>query len=116
MNTSTNVSQFATCKLANAEERHSRYPQSFYLPALKARQSIKPGQFAKLCFEINDDCAAECQDVDERMWVKVVEQTTTGYVGTLSNDPGLLKELHYGDTIHFGCEHIISIERAPRYA
>jgi hypothetical protein len=116
MNTSTNVSQFATCKLANAEERHSRYPQSFYLPALKARQSIKPGQFAKLIFEINDDCAAECRDVDERMWVQIVEQTPTGYVGTLRNAPGLFKELQFGDTIRFGFEHIIDIERAPRYA
>lgn len=86
--------------LTSGEEMNRQYPDTFHIPTREERESLKPGQSAKLIFE----------DLHERMWVSVVEKTDTGYLGSLDNIPTCpTSDIDYGDLVEFGPEHVIDI-------
>ncbi|MGH7571406.1 MAG: hypothetical protein ACREMK_06135 [Gemmatimonadota bacterium] len=113
--------------LVSAEERHASHPQSFHIPPRDERESLSPGDAAKLLFDIEtrEDGRVMDRGVD-RMWVIVRRRGSGDYIGVLDNDPGTamgLKlhegdtmglKLHEGDTIAFGPEHVADIDRPSR--
>jgi uncharacterized protein YegJ (DUF2314 family) len=103
--------------LLSAEERAVVAPDQFLIPAYSIRASLQAGDAAKLLFDI--EIRADGKVIDrgtERMWVLVKSKTSTGYVGVLDNDPGHAENLnlHEGDQILFGPEHICDISAPPR--
>jgi uncharacterized protein YegJ (DUF2314 family) len=99
----------ATWWLSSGEERHAAHPTTFQLPPRRRRRMLHKGEFAKLMFEFAPRLYGGHERDGERMWVEVVESKAGHYLGTLANDPAVLTELAYGDTIEFGPEHIIDI-------
>ena len=102
--------------LVSAEQRNAAAPTTFEIPSRAARESLQPGDSAKLLFDIetrSGDCVVD-RGVD-RMWVIVKRREREGYVGVLDNDPGLAEGLllRPGMEIVFGPEHVASIERPP---
>jgi hypothetical protein len=93
--------------LGNGEDLHRAHPRSFFIPAREVRESLQPGDLAKLRFEISDSRA----DLpgSERMWVEVTGHDSDGYAGTLVNHPTAITTITYGSTVRFGPEHVISI-------
>jgi hypothetical protein len=97
-------------RLDDGEERHRAAPTTFLIPDLALRQTLQPGDFAKLIFEIavEDD---EYPSV-ERMWVIVRERTSNGYIGMLDNEPNSVAqndEFWLGTEVPFEYRHIISV-------
>jgi hypothetical protein len=98
--------------LENGEEYHRRAPETFWIPDRQARESLHPGDLAKLIFKIALD------DPDdpfayERMWVIVREKTDGGYFGMLDNEPDSIAqndEFWLGTELPFRPEHIINLE------
>jgi hypothetical protein len=84
-------------RLINVEKRAKDNPKTFEIPDLLERQNLKMGHFAKLIF--NDK---------ERMWVKVTEVLEGSYVGTLANEPVVVK-MKFGDRVEFEPKHIADI-------
>jgi uncharacterized protein YegJ (DUF2314 family) len=94
-------------RLANTEERNAQSNGRFELPDLRDRQTLQPGDYAKVIFE-----AVAPWGPGERMWVKVEILFDNGrYLGTLSNTPIAVTELNAGDKVEFGSENICEIMR-----
>jgi hypothetical protein len=103
--------------LVSAEARHAAHPTTFQIPSLEARASLRPGDAAKLLFEI--ETRENGQVIDrgiDRMWVIVRCQAGNSYRGVLDNDPGRARglKLRAGDEIAFGPEHVAEIATPPR--
>lgn len=92
-------------QIANAEERAAA-KASFEIPALKEREALVAGDFAKMVFVSADGTG-------ERMWVKVAAREGVGevvrYQGTLANNPATIDGLERGVGVAFGPEHVIDI-------
>jgi hypothetical protein len=58
--------------LDSGEAYHADAPSTFWIPARDRRESLQPGDFAKLIFRISVDNLEEPVTV-ERMWVIVRE-------------------------------------------
>ncbi len=89
-------------------------PTTFTIPNAIARNSLQPGDFAKLMFEIR---RGEEDLVVERMRVLVTARREFGYVGILDNDPREIAEndeLWSGTELPFKSRHVIAIQ--PRDA
>lgn len=103
--------------LISAEERHAAHPKTFSIPPRTKRDSLSPGDAAKLLFDIEtkEDGKIVDRGVD-RMWVIFKTTPTEGYIGVLDNDPGRAENLRLrkGDAIVFRSEHIAEIGRPPR--
>jgi hypothetical protein len=102
--------------LVSAEERALAYPERFQIPPLAERQSLSPGDAAKLLFDIEtkeNGCVID-RGVD-RMWVIIKASTDSGYLGILDNDPGIAENLtlRQGDRVLFGSQHVIDTGRPP---
>lgn len=98
--------------LRNGEEAHSAAPDTFWIPSLSERASLKVGDYAKLIFEISVDDPEDPVSV-ERMWVIVRERIGGRYLGRPDNEPDALApndEFWVGTEVPFGPEHIINIE------
>ena len=98
--------------LADGENYHRAAPNSFWIPSLEARESLQPGDFAKLIFRISVDDPDEPVAV-ERMWVLVRERIPGGYLGILDNDPDAIaenEEFWSGIELPFGAHHVINID------
>jgi len=96
-------------KLMNAESQHRRYPDSFWIPEREERRRLSPGDQVKLVFQPSPPRAGGPNG--ERMWVEVEEIRADGrYHGKLLNEPVVLDGAHWGDTVGFGPEHVISID------
>ncbi len=91
----------------NAEERAVRNPKTFQIPPKKVRETLRPGDLAKLIFK---DRAGDA--VGERMWVRIQNANNGRYAGVLDNDPAELKNIKDRDPVEFGPEHICAVERA----
>jgi hypothetical protein len=97
-------------RLLDGEDFHRRFPTTFEIPDLALRKILRPGDFAKLIFEMivaDDEHAAV-----ERMWVIVRELTPSGYVGMLDNEPSLIGQndrLWVGSEMPFDYRHIIAV-------
>jgi uncharacterized protein YegJ (DUF2314 family) len=104
-------------ELISAEDRNATHPDTFQIPAREKRESLAPGDAARLLFDI--ETREEGRVVDrgvDRMWVIVKGRTEGGYIGVLDNDPGAAENLRLreGDNITFGPEHIAEIGTPPR--
>ena len=91
-------------RLANAEDKHAASPRTFFIPARSERDNLRPGDFAKLLFELvdpgDDDPSAK------RMWVQVTGRQDATYVGALTNQPRAITTIDLGDRVEFGPEHV----------
>lgn len=106
-------------QLRSAEQSHREHPDTFWIPPLEQRQSLKRGQAARLIFDI------EVQDADgavalqgERMWVIVAERVGDGYIGILDNQPASIEAservyLCFGAEVPFLPEHVVDIGDPP---
>lgn len=94
-------------RLGDGEVRHQHNPRTFFIPTRAEREAVKPGELAKLLFEIVDP--TDGMPSAERMWVKVSEVRRGRYIGELDNEPAALKSIEPGSRIEFGPEHIISL-------
>ena len=97
--------------LDDGEEYQRAAPSTFWLPTREARESLQPGDLAKLIFRISLDDPDEPVAV-ERMWVLVRERITGGYLGILDNDPDALTEndeFWSGIELPFEPHHVINI-------
>lgn len=96
--------------LDDGETRHAEAPDTFWIPDRRARESLQPGDLAKLMFRISvahEDVAVES------MWVVVRERTSSGYLGILDNDPYAIAEndeFWSGTELPFSAKHVINIE------
>jgi hypothetical protein len=104
--------------LLDAERRHRMNPISFSIPRSELRRGLRPGSLVKLLFGFGDADADADAALAERMWVEVLSVDDDGYVGRLDNDPSAITDLHAGDHVRFGPEHVAAIWRevaqAPR--
>ena len=104
-------------ELISAEDRNAAHPETFQIPAREKRESLAPGEGAKLLFDIETREGGHVVDRGvDRMWVIVKARTDAGYIGVLDNDPGTAENLRLreGDCITFGPEHIADIATPPR--
>ncbi len=90
-------------ELIDAEARELEHPDTFDIPTLEDRTSIKDGVFAKLIFTQPDGR-------NERMWVEVTESSGTEYTGRLANIP-VLVDLAQHDSITFEAKHVIDLKK-----
>ena len=97
-----------TFVLESGVELHEESPDTFPLPPVQKRRSLKPGDLAKLVFRITDG-EKVCV---ERMWVIVRSATPEGYIGTLDNDPYCTQEMQSGLEVEFSPDHVIGIDHA----
>lgn len=100
--------------LEDGEELHREAPETFWLPELKDRQSLQPGDLVKLIFRISVDNEEEPVAV-ERMWVIMRERVGEHYLGILDNDPYAIEEneeFWSGIELPFAPRHVIDIDRA----
>jgi hypothetical protein len=90
-------------KLANVEARNEESNGKFWIPPLHERQSLEPGDYAKVIFE---------GETGERMWVKITALLGgLRYLGVLSNTPVVAKDFVVGDKVEFGAENVCEILR-----
>lgn len=98
--------------LEDGEEYHAAAPETFWIPDQQSRDSLQPGDLAKLIFRISVDNPDEPIAV-ERMWVIVRERIAGGgYLGVLDNDPDAIEEneeLWSGTELPFEPHHVINI-------
>lgn len=99
--------------LNDGEEVHREAPKTFFIPDLEIRQSLQPGDFAKLLFRMA--VAGNEHEAVERMWVIVRSRTPTGYIGMLDNEPGGIAKndrLWLGTELAFEYRHIVAVQRS----
>ena len=104
-------------QLLSAEERQAQHPTTFEIPDAEARKSLRPGDAAKLLFEIETKEFNRVIDRGvDRMWVIVLARVGDRYRGVLDSEPGQADglQLHEGDEITFGPEHVAEIGHPPR--
>ena len=97
--------------LEDGEAYHAAAPETFWIPDRSSRESLQPGDLAKLIFRILVDDEEEPVAV-ERMWVLVRERLSGGYLGVLDNDPdGIAEndEFWSGIELPFAPHHVIDI-------
>ena len=97
--------------LGDGEQISREAPETFFIPDLTLRKILRPGDFAKLIFEIAVE--GEEHAAVERMWVIVRERTPSGYIGMLDNEPDSISEndeFWLGTELPFEYRHIISVE------
>jgi hypothetical protein len=100
--------------LEDGEQRNREAPKTFLIPHLALRKILRPGDFAKLIFEIavEGEAHAPVERHVERMWVIIRARTPGGYIGMLDNEPRCIPEndrLWLGTEIPFEYRHIIAV-------
>ena len=99
-------------ELEDGEARHAESPDTFEIPAIEERLSLRPGQLVKLIFRIalRDEAGVE-SEAAERMWVELKSKSDFFYSGTLDNDAYSTKEFRAGLSVVFQPRHVIQIYR-----
>lgn len=92
--------------LLNAAKMNKDCPDTFDIPPLNVRRTVKEGGMVKLEF-------LPFRGPRERMWVKTTNELSLGliYEGVLANTP--INEylgLEYGDKVYFGPSCILAVE------
>jgi hypothetical protein len=91
--------------LMDAQKQHNKYPDTFWIPDLNDRKSMKIGTICQLVFL--------GQKHSERMWVIITEVDNDNedikYTGTLDNDPIYIRYIKCGDEVKFEPKHVIKI-------
>ena len=103
--------------LESADERAAAAPDMFSIPTLMRRQSLQTGEAARLLFDIVTRSNGKVVDRGtDRMWVLVKSAEAGRYIGVLDNEPGASDNLnlHLGDLVAFGPEHICEVGSPPR--
>ena len=98
-------------ELADAEEMHQQYPETFWIPDATERENLNLGDIVKLRFlilEIDSDTGEQIVS-GERMWVKVAAREGDGYRGILDNESCYFSVLTSGVELYFEPRHIIDI-------
>lgn len=93
--------------LLDAEERHRASPETFSIPRSEVRRHLAPGSLVKLLFGAGEGHPPPA----ERMWASVLDVAGDRYVGRLENEPVDILDLHLGDLVRFGPEHVAAIHR-----
>lgn len=105
--------------LVSGEERHNASPSTFELPPVAERESLQPGQGAKLIFMIEgEEEDGTASTTTERMWVIVTQREADGYMGILDSQPASLPDdaefyLCRGAEVPFRPEHVIAVGTPP---
>jgi hypothetical protein len=94
--------------LVSGVERHRIAPRTFQIPPQSARESLRPGDHAKLLFHFPDDWP------NEGMWVIVQDVKAGHYVGVLNNYP-LTDCMCFGERVQFQPDHVLDIDRKKRF-
>lgn len=92
-------------RIADGEAHQAAAPRSFFIPTRAERESLQPGAYAKLLFELVDPQVGD--PGAERMWVEVLGSEDGRYIGALTNIPGAITTISVGDRVDFGPEHVI---------
>lgn len=94
--------------LVDGETQNLLHPETFKIPSLETRQTMRKGGIVKLGFMVDDESIFTV----ERMWVKIthidVRTEEYWYQGILQNDPVLLSA-QFGDTVQFHARNIIGV-------
>ncbi len=88
--------------LVNVEDMNKEHPDTFGIHSREDRDSLQPGDIAKLLFEYTSGLPTE------RMWVQVKESKDGTYLGELDNVP-CNDLLDFGDEVEFGPENVADI-------
>jgi hypothetical protein len=99
--------------LEDGEAYHAAAPETFWLPERQRRESLQPGDVAKLIFRISVDNPDQEFVAVERMWVLVRERIVGGYLGILDNEPNAIAEndeFWLGTELPFSAKHVINID------
>lgn len=99
--------------LEDGEACHAAAPETFWLPERQQRESLQPGDLAKLIFRMSVDNPDQDFVAVERMWVVVRERTSSGYLGILDNEPNAIAEndeFWLGTELPFSAKHVINID------
>lgn len=106
-------------QLRNGEHSHRAHPETFWLPPLEHRRSLKIGDAAKVIIDI--ECKDDHGDIfisGERGYLIVAKVVGNKYIGILDFQPACIEQdesyLCFGAEIPFGPEHVIGIERPPK--
>lgn len=89
----------------DGEALNRRRPQTFHIPHLQERKSVRVGQNVKIGVQSPND------NPGERFWVIVRKRLQDRYCGTVNNDL-VYTDIHGlkdTDPIEFGPEHILDI-------
>jgi hypothetical protein len=107
-------------QLRSAEQSHCDHPDTFWIPSLDRRESLRRGQAARLIFDIvgEDESTGATEVQGERMWVIVAERVGDAYIGILDNQPASIEPgestyLCFGVEIPFLPKHVIDIADPP---
>ena len=95
--------------LENVEEMHRFHPDTFEIAPLDERKGLDIGRTVRLIFRLKTIQNGKPTIVGERMFVKITEKTSDGYVGTLENYPVTPDILSPGDLIRFQYKHIATV-------
>jgi len=99
-------------EIDDAEVAHAEFPDSYEIPNLADRQSLRPGDLAKVRFYMRTESeAGDVVDHGERMWVIVRSTSGHWYEGILDNDPYCTTEITAGMPVWFEARHVIAIRR-----
>ena len=107
-------------ELKNGEKCHEKTPDTFWIPDLQKRKSLKRGDAAKLIFDIECDDNGKIIIQAERIFVIVSEVIGNKYIGILDSLPACIETgqndvyLCFGAEIPFSHEHVIDIARPPQ--
>ena len=94
-------------RLDSAEARNAEHPDKFEIPSRFIRESLRPGCFAKLLFQVDDP---EAQYKEHRMWVLVRERLDDGsYLGDLDGPSEFHDLLKTESPIAFGPHHVADV-------
>ena len=94
----------------DGEVAHAESPETYWIPSRAERESLGPGDIAKIRFYIRVASPdGSTLDRGERMWVRVTERIEGWYRGELDNDPHCTDAIRAGLALWFQPRHIIAI-------
>ncbi|MDM5091351.1 hypothetical protein OB947_20980 [Aeromonas bestiarum] len=108
-------------QLRNGEVSHRNNEDTFWIPTLDARKSLKIGDAAKVILDIEvKNSNGEIHVESERSYVIVSELVSDKFIGILDFQPSCIAPdeadvyLGFGVEISFAAEHVIDIDRPPQ--
>jgi hypothetical protein len=99
-------------ELESAEARVAAYGSDFLIASRSSRESLAPGDQAKLLFRIRTAPGEyEASEHVERMWVTVTERDDDEYSGQLDNEPRYPGRTYFGMPVRFRAELVVEVWR-----
>ena len=94
--------------LDDGEACYLEYPDTYWIPDLKERESLKVDDIVQLVFRMEETKGSDDISV-ERMWVQITGKQQEFYSGFLANKPGGSDCVVPGQTVYFNACHVIDI-------